>query len=73
MWELKSEKLIFTWLFGNKDIKYMLLVKLSTVINNTWLIAFDESLSGKWIILVSFYWFIIVDGSVEYSIVLSLS
>ena len=54
----------------------MLLVKLSTVINNG-LIEFellrDESLSGKWIILVSLYGFIIVDGSVEYSIVLSLS
>ena len=65
MWELKSEKLIFTWLFGNKDIKYMLLVKLSTVIN-IGLIAFDESLSDKLIILVSLYGFIIVDGSVEY-------
>ena len=50
----------------------MLLVKLSTVINNTGLIEF-ELLSDKLIILVSLYGFIIVDGSVEYSIVLSLS
>ena len=50
----------------------MLLVKLSTVIN-IGLIAFDDSLSDKLIILVSLYGFIIVDGSVEYSIVLSLS